>query len=166
MNGAAILVNQLTQTEIMMLKKIVYAMLVGGVLLGSVNAAAGTASTTELNVPGYNTRTSDREGSPYPVEGTPVSYGIEIARAGDSVFPDQTKSNDYGIRIAKADESVFPDQSKTNDYGIRITMSDIDSPYPDQTKSNDYGTRVAKADSNNPFPDQSQSNDYGIRMSA
>ena len=127
-----------------MLKKIVYAMLVGGVLLTSVNAAAGTSSAPQLDVVGYNTRTSDRQDSPYPVEGTPVSYGVGIARAGnDSVFPDQSRSNDYGVRIARAEsDSPYPDQSKSNDYGVRITRAD-ESAFPDQSKSNDYGVQVA-----------------------
>ena len=104
-----------------MLKRITYAMIVSGVLLAPVSAAAESSIAPGMDVVAAKTRTPDRDDSPFPVEGTPVSYGVKTARAGnESPYPDQSKSKDYGIRVTKADESVFPDQSKSNDYGIRV----------------------------------------------
>jgi len=61
-----------------MLKKIAIAMLVNGVLLASVNAAAESS---------------------FPDQSKSNDYGIRISKAdSNNPFPDQSKSNDYGIR--------------------------------------------------------------------
>ncbi len=108
----------------MTLKTLTYAMLLSGVLLASASATAETSFPAGADAVAYTVRTPDRDGSPFPIESTPVDYGVRIVRADiDSPFPDQSDSNDYGIRITRADiDSPFPDQSDSNDYGIRITV--------------------------------------------
>lgn len=108
----------------MILKNMTLAMLLSGVLLVSTSAAAESLFTAGSKVVGYTSLTPDRDDSPYPVEGTPVSYGVQAARTdSESPFPDQSDSNDYGIRIASEEvDSTFPDQSKSNDYAVRVAV--------------------------------------------
>jgi len=108
----------------MTLKKMTYAMLLSGVLLASASAAAEISFTAGSDAVGYTARTPDRDNSPFPIESTPVDYGVRIVRTdSDNPFPDQSDSYDYGIRITRADiDNPFPDQSDSNDYGIRVTV--------------------------------------------
>lgn len=85
-----------------MLKSVVRAMLVSGLLLGSSIASAKYA---------------------YPAQWDGVDYGVVSAKAdSDGPFPDQSDAVDYGIRLSKADnDSPFPDQSDSTDYGVHQT---------------------------------------------
>ena len=105
-----------------LLRRVVGAMVVSGLFLGSSVASAM---------------------HPYPAERDFGGASARVHTAGsETAFPDQSKSNDYGIRVGMTDDdSPFPDQSKTKDYGTRVGMTDDDSPFPDQSKSNDYGIR-------------------------
>ena len=99
-----------------MFRKFIYALLIGGLSLAPLGAFAK---------------------HPYPAERKFGDTGVQATNPyGDSAVPDQSDAVDYGIRVSESEsDSPFPDQTNSGDYGIRISGGDSDSPFPDQTNS-------------------------------